>query len=48
MQRNGLEWAFRLMAEPNRLWRRYALNGPRFALGIIHHPPRLIDSDTGR
>jgi N-acetylglucosaminyldiphosphoundecaprenol N-acetyl-beta-D-mannosaminyltransferase len=48
MQRNGLEWAFRLVAEPRRLWRRYVLNGPRFAFGIIRHPPRLIDSGTSR
>jgi len=42
MQRNGLEWAFRLAVEPRRLWRRYLLNVPRFALGLAAHPPRLI------
>lgn len=26
MQRSGLEWAFRLLQEPQRLWRRYLLN----------------------
>lgn len=30
MQRGGLEWAFRLMTEPRRLWRRYAYHNPRF------------------
>lgn len=25
----GLEWAFRLMSDPTRLWRRYLLRGPR-------------------
>jgi N-acetylglucosaminyldiphosphoundecaprenol N-acetyl-beta-D-mannosaminyltransferase len=30
MQRNGLEWAFRLGVEPARLWRRYILITPRF------------------
>jgi N-acetylglucosaminyldiphosphoundecaprenol N-acetyl-beta-D-mannosaminyltransferase len=30
MQRNGLEWFFRLGAEPARLWRRYLLITPRF------------------
>jgi N-acetylglucosaminyldiphosphoundecaprenol N-acetyl-beta-D-mannosaminyltransferase len=30
MQRSGLEWAFRLAAEPARLWRRYLLITPRF------------------
>lgn len=29
MQRAGLEWLFRLTSEPNRLWRRYLLRGPR-------------------
>jgi exopolysaccharide biosynthesis WecB/TagA/CpsF family protein len=28
MSRLGLEWAFRLMAEPRRLWRRYLIEGP--------------------
>lgn len=30
MQRNGLEWLFRLSTEPVRLWRRYLLITPRF------------------
>ncbi len=30
MQRNGLEWLFRLTREPGRLWRRYLLVTPRF------------------
>lgn len=30
MQRSGLEWAFRLLTEPGRLWRRYLNNNPRF------------------
>ena len=30
MQRNGLEWFFRLLMEPVRLWRRYLLITPRF------------------
>lgn len=29
MQRAGLEWLFRLLSEPRRLWRRYLLHGPR-------------------
>jgi N-acetylglucosaminyldiphosphoundecaprenol N-acetyl-beta-D-mannosaminyltransferase len=31
MQRSGLEWLFRLLTEPRRLWRRY-----------LHHVPRFI------
>lgn len=30
MQRSGLEWLFRLITEPRRLWRRYLRNNPRF------------------
>ena len=30
MQRRGLEWLFRLAAEPRRLWRRYALLNPLY------------------
>jgi N-acetylglucosaminyldiphosphoundecaprenol N-acetyl-beta-D-mannosaminyltransferase len=32
MQRNGLEWAFRLATEPRRLWSRYCKQNPRFAV----------------
>ncbi len=32
MQRLALEWLFRLIQEPRRLWRRYLYNNPRFAL----------------
>jgi N-acetylglucosaminyldiphosphoundecaprenol N-acetyl-beta-D-mannosaminyltransferase len=31
MQENGLEWFFRLLVDPRRLWRRYLVSGPRFA-----------------
>ena len=30
MQRGGLEWLFRLVTEPRRLWRRYLTIVPRF------------------
>ena len=30
LQDRGLEWAFRLVTEPRRLWRRYFYNNPRF------------------
>ena len=28
----GLEWLFRLVNEPRRLWRRYLIQNPRFIL----------------
>lgn len=34
MQRNGLEWLYRLTREPRRLWRRYASQNPRFVVGF--------------
>jgi N-acetylglucosaminyldiphosphoundecaprenol N-acetyl-beta-D-mannosaminyltransferase len=30
MQRSGMEWFFRLITEPRRLWRRYLINNPAF------------------
>lgn len=30
MQRCGLEWLFRLIQEPRRMWRRYLVDDPRF------------------
>ena len=35
MQRNGLEWVYRLSREPRRLWRRYAFQNPRFVVGFL-------------
>ena len=35
MQRSGLEWLFRLVQEPRRLWRRYARYNPRFVQGFV-------------
>ena len=32
MQRMGLEWVFRLLMDPKRLWKRYAKHNPRFVL----------------
>lgn len=32
VQRSGFEWAFRLLREPRRLWRRYLVEGPRIFL----------------
>jgi len=30
LQEKGLEWLFRLLMEPRRLWRRYLWHNPRF------------------
>jgi N-acetylglucosaminyldiphosphoundecaprenol N-acetyl-beta-D-mannosaminyltransferase len=51
MQRNGLEWLFRLATEPRRLWKRYLRNNPSFIalilmqeLGLRHYEVTSIDS----
>ena len=32
MRERGLEWTYRLLCEPRRLWRRYLVQNPRFVL----------------
>lgn len=45
MQRAGLEWCFRLLTEPRRLWRRYLVNNPHFILLLLK---QALDSSRGR
>lgn len=35
MQRSGLEWLFRLLSEPKRLWKRYLYDNPHFLLLLL-------------
>jgi len=35
MRENGMEWFFRLVSEPRRLWRRYLVNGSEFAWLVL-------------
>jgi N-acetylglucosaminyldiphosphoundecaprenol N-acetyl-beta-D-mannosaminyltransferase len=35
MQRSGLEWLFRLVNEPKRLWKRNLVNNPTFLILVI-------------
>ncbi len=35
MQRSGLEWLFRLLTEPRRLWKRYLVNNPLFLWRVL-------------
>ncbi len=41
MQQRGLEWLYRLVREPRRLWRRYLSNNPRFVWAIARSRPFL-------
>jgi N-acetylglucosaminyldiphosphoundecaprenol N-acetyl-beta-D-mannosaminyltransferase len=34
MRRSGLEWAHRLAMDPRRLWKRYLIGNPAFAMGV--------------
>ena len=47
ISRLGLEWAYRLVQEPRRLWRRYLVDDPRFA-GIVWRTGRLPRHDRVR
>ncbi|MEL6485683.1 MAG: WecB/TagA/CpsF family glycosyltransferase [Pseudomonadota bacterium] len=38
MRKYGLEWAFRLAAEPKRLWKRYLVLGPKIFLLAANAP----------
>ncbi|MEA2311283.1 MAG: N-acetylglucosaminyldiphosphoundecaprenol N-acetyl-beta-D-mannosaminyltransferase [Solirubrobacteraceae bacterium] len=44
IQRLGLEWAFRLVQEPRRLWRRYLRYNPRFVYGFARQYLRHLRS----
>ena len=44
LQRLGLEWAFRLVQEPRRLWRRYLRYNPRFVVGFARQYARHLRS----
>jgi N-acetylglucosaminyldiphosphoundecaprenol N-acetyl-beta-D-mannosaminyltransferase len=41
MQRNGLEWMFRLMTEPGRLWQRYLRTNSLFLIKLVRHELRI-------
>jgi N-acetylglucosaminyldiphosphoundecaprenol N-acetyl-beta-D-mannosaminyltransferase len=45
VQRVGLEWLFRLCSEPQRLWKRYLQQNPRF---IYYFTKQLINHKFGR
>lgn len=34
---SGLEWLYRLLSEPRRLWRRYLIGNPRFIILALKH-----------
>lgn len=48
----GFEWLFRLVTEPNRLWRRYLVSYPLFAyfltVDLISKPASRINSSSSK
>jgi N-acetylglucosaminyldiphosphoundecaprenol N-acetyl-beta-D-mannosaminyltransferase len=40
IQKLGFEWAYRLMTEPKRLWRRYLVDGPRIFAIVMRRGDR--------
>ncbi len=47
MKRNGLQWLYRLIKEPKRLWRRYLLNNPRFVWLVFLQELRIKNYRLG-
>jgi N-acetylglucosaminyldiphosphoundecaprenol N-acetyl-beta-D-mannosaminyltransferase len=46
MQRIGMEWGFRLIQEPRRMWKRYLTGNSRFLLLVVHERRRNRRVDT--
>lgn len=44
MQKAGLEWVFRLIVEPKRLWKRYILGNPKFICLVVRQKLNKIKS----
>ena len=47
LQDAGLEWAFRLVQEPQRLWRRYLRYNPRFVVAFARQFARHLRASRG-
>jgi N-acetylglucosaminyldiphosphoundecaprenol N-acetyl-beta-D-mannosaminyltransferase len=48
MRERGLEWFFRLLHEPRRLWRRYLIYGSQFIAYLLLETLRLKNSEASR
>ena len=42
MQKTGLEWLFRLIVEPRRLWKRYIIGNPMFILLVLKQRLKIL------
>jgi len=43
IQESGLEWLFRMIQEPRRLWRRYLINGGEFIWNVALESLRITN-----
>lgn len=41
-RKSGLEWLYRVVKEPRRLWKRYAVTNPRFVWLVLQQRARLL------
>ncbi|MDB5393548.1 MAG: glycosyl transferase, WecB/TagA/CpsF family [Rhodospirillales bacterium] len=48
VRRTGFEWAYRLILEPRRLWRRYLVNNPAFILLAVAQITRMMSFPADR
>lgn len=46
VRKSGLEWVFRMVMEPRRLWKRYAVTNPRFVRLVLEQRARQGPSRT--
>lgn len=46
MQTIGMEWFYRLLSEPKRLWKRYLMNNPLFLWYMLQQSTGLRDFDA--
>lgn len=44
MQKTGLEWLFRLLVEPQRLWQRYIIGNPLFVWMVLKQRAGFVKS----
>jgi exopolysaccharide biosynthesis WecB/TagA/CpsF family protein len=47
MRTCGMEWSYRLLQEPRRLWRRYLLLNPLYLMMLAAQRLRLLDYESG-
>ncbi len=48
MQKTGLEWLFRLIVEPNRLWKRYIIGNPLFIWLVLKQRLGLLTGSKSK